>query len=111
MIFGVSLWIFTRFLLLSEMPTPAAKRRIAAATGAIMCNPGLLDATFSYLVGQGLFVAAVCKQWQQSYARATVNISKDPNVTLHRAAFESASRILVAVHSYNLDLDKMKSST
>jgi hypothetical protein len=87
------------------MPTPAAKRRIAAATSAIMYNPGLLDATFSNLVGQGLFVTAVCKQWQQSYARAAVKTSKDPHETLYRAAFESAPRILVAVHSYKLDLN------
>eukprot|EP00953_Heterococcus_sp_UTEX-ZZ885_P003216 2262-Heterococcus_DN1.PRE.2 len=87
------------------MPTPASKRRIAAATSAIMYNPGLVDCMLSFLVGQGLFVATVSKLWLQSYARAVAESSRAPIETPYRAAFESASRILVAVHSYKLILD------
>jgi hypothetical protein len=74
-----------------------------------MGNPGVVDCMLSFLVGQGLFVSAVCKPWQESYARAVAKSSRAPNETLYIAAFESASRILVAIHGYKFIFDDKNS--
>jgi hypothetical protein len=69
----------------------------------ILSDASILERVFSFLPGHWLYLGAVCRAWMQSYKDlplreiVTVDCCEDWSTTLMESAFQSPSRLRLAV--------------